>query len=194
MNILLKKFPTKLKVGNKIYEINSDFRNCLAIISAYEDESLTIQEKYYILLKRLYKKMPDDIEEAIKKAVLFLNCGKEVSNDEDTKRLYSFNKDGEVIYSAVSQTHDIDLESIEYLHWWKFVFFFMDVDKDCTFSYILSLRQKKNKGKLDKEEKRVWIDMRETLDLDYNPDEEFEDNEFMQKLKRGEADAQVNQH
>lgn len=189
MNALLNKFPTKIRIDNIDYEINSDYRNCLKIILAFEDDELTVEEQYYIMLSLLYKKMPENIELAIEKAILFLNCGKEHKVSE-SKRAYSFSKDSEYIYSAMNQTHNIDLESIEYLHWWKFVFLFMDVDKDCTFSYITSLRYKKNNGKLDSYDKKIWIEMREIVDLDYSSEDE-EESEFMKLLNGGDADAQV---
>jgi hypothetical protein len=192
MNALLNKFPTKIRIDDTDYEINTDYRNCLKIILAFEDDELTIEEQYFIMLNLLYKEMPENIELAIEKAILFLNCGKgyEVS---DSKRTYSFNKDSKYIYSAMNQTHNIDLESIEYLHWWKFVFLFMDVDKDCTFSYITSLRYKKNNGKLDNYDKKIWVEMREIVDLDYSCEDE-EESEFMKLLNGGDADAQVMEH
>lgn len=192
MNALLNKFPTKIRIDNIDYEINSDYRNCLKIILAFEDDELTVEEQYYIMLSLLYKKMPENIELAIEKAILFLNCGKEYEVSE-SRRTYSFSKDSEYIYSAMNQTHNIDLESIEYLHWWKFVFLFMDVDKDCTFSYITSLRYKKNNGKLDNYDKKIWIEMREIVDLDYSSEDE-EESEFMKLLNGGDADAQVMEH
>lgn len=181
MNILLNKFPQKIKIENEIYDINSDFRNCLKIIMAYEDDMLTINEKHYIMLKRLYGTIPKNIEEATEKGILFLDCGKKEENNlsDEIKRVYSFSKDSEYIYSAINQTHNTDLESIEYLHWWKFVFFFMDVNKDCTLSYFISLRDKKNKKKLNKEEKAIWIRMRNILDLDYSTEIQEDDSEFM---------------
>lgn len=192
MNALLNKFPQKIRIDNVDYEINSDYRNCLKIIMAYEDDGLTIEEKHYIMLKRLYRTMPENIEQALEKGILFLNCGEPDKNENDIKkRVYSFDKDYKYIYSAVSQTHNIDLESIVYLHWWKFVFLFMDVDKDCTFSFLVSLRDRKNKGKLDKEERRLWMDIRETVDLDYTNEPE-EESEFMKLYNEsvGDADAQ----
>ena len=192
MNALLNKFPTKIRIDNTDYEVNSDYRNCLKIILAFEDEELTIEEQYYIMLNLLYKEMPENIELAIEKAILFLNCGEEYEALE-SKRTYSFNKDSKYIYSAMNQTHNIDLESIEYLHWWKFVFLFMDVDKDCTFSYITSLRYKKNNGKLDSFDKKIWIEMGEIVDLDYSNEDE-EESEFMRLLNGGDADAQVMEH
>ena len=189
---IYSKFPTKIKVDDTVYEINSDFRNCLKIVMAYEDDELTQEEKNFILLKRLYLQMPKNREKAIEKGILFLDCGKEYkSAEENPRRVYSFKKDYSYIYSAMRQTHDVDLESIDYLHWWKFVFLFMDVDKDCTFSYLVSLRDKKNKGKLDKEEKKVWGNLREILDLDYIPLDEEEKSDFLKLYEEGiDADAQ----
>ncbi len=197
MNKIYSKFPTKIKIDNDIYDINSDFRNCLKIIMAYEDEDLTESEKNYILLKRLYLQMPTNKEKAIERGIYFLDCAKEYksSTNELTKRVYSFNKDYSYIYSAMKQTHDVDLENIDYLHWWKFVFLFMDVNKDCTFSYLVSLRDKKNKGKLDKEEKKAWGQLREIVDLDYVREEEEEKNDFLRKYEEGSnADAQQITH
>lgn len=193
MNALLNKFPTKVRIDNIDYEINTDYRTCLRIILAFEDEELTIEEQYYIMLNLLYKEIPNNIELAIEKGILFLNCGEMCNTEETNKRTYSFNKDAKYIYSAMNQTHDIDLENIEYLHWWKFVFLFMDVDKDCAFSYITSLRYKKNNGKLDKYDKKVWLEMREVVDLDYHPEDD-EESEFMRLLNGGDADAQLMEH
>lgn len=184
MNSLLNRFPTKIRIDNIDYEINTDYRNCLKIILAYEDKELTLEEQHYILLQRLYKKIPKSIEKAIEKGILFLNCGEVEKKDitDYTERVYSFEKDSKYIYSAMNQTHNIDLESIEHLHWWKFVFLFMDLDKDCTFNYLVSLRNKKNKGKLDKEERKIWISMRRIIDLDYSDDEEVEEESKFMKL------------
>ena len=193
MNALLTKFPTKIRIDDIDYEINSDYKNCLKIILAYEDESLMSSEQNYIMLKRLYKIIPENIEEAIEKGIKFLNCGEEKKNtitDAD-KRVYSFEKDSKFIYSAVKQTHDVDLESIEFLHWWKFVFLFMDVNKDCTFSYLISLRSKKAKGKLDEYEKKAWFSMREIVDLDYVSPEDEEEDEFFKEWNGDDADAQL---
>ena len=69
MNPLVDKFPTKIKIDDQILDINTDFRNCLKIILAFEDDNLTIEEKYYIMLMRLYGNIPNNQEEAIRKAI-----------------------------------------------------------------------------------------------------------------------------
>lgn len=184
MNVLTDKFPTKIKVNNKILKINSDFRNCIKIIQAFEDDDLFDEEKYLILIEKLYIDEVDtkDIEEAIIKGIKFLDLGEE-NNDKDSitsKRLYSFIKDDNYIYTGIRQSHNIDLNSIEYLHWWNFVYLFLDIGQDCMFNQLIYYRQRKNEGKLTKDEKKVYMSMRKILDLDYYDDDE--DDEFMKKL------------
>ena len=184
MNVLTDKFPTKIKVNNKILKINSDFRNCIKIIQAFEDDDLFDEEKYLILIKTLYIDEVDteDIEEAIIKGIEFLDLGEE-NNDNDSstsKRLYSFIKDDNYIDTGSRQSHNIDLNSIEYLHWWNFVYLFLDIGQDCMFNQLIYYRQRKNEGKLTKDEKKVYMSMRKILDLDY--DAADDDDEFMKKL------------
>lgn len=189
MNPLIDKFPTKIKIDDEILEINTDFRNCLKIILAFEDENLTIEEKYYIMLKRLYGFIPNNQEEAIKKAILFLDCGEDHSSNEDKPRIYSFSKDAKYIYSAIEvSSPGTDLENIEYLHWWKFYYKFFDIKEGTTFSNIISLRDKKNRGKLSKEEKLVFIESRKILDLDYDNEPSEEESKFMNLFNDGGVD------
>lgn len=185
MNVLTDKFPTKIKVNDKILRINSDFRNCIKIIQAFEDEDLFDEEKYLILIKRLYvdEVEENDFEEALIKGIKFLDLGEENKKNSNTsKRLYSFIKDDSYIYTGIRQSHNIDLNSIEYLHWWNFVYLFLDIGQDCMFNQLIYYRQRKNEGKLTKDERKVYLSMRKILDLDYVEDDEEEDDEFMQKL------------
>ena len=184
MNVLLDKFPTKALIDGKVYELNTDFRSCLKIILAFEDEELFDDEKIEIMLLNLYgENIPDNIEEAIRKALYFLDCGEtedenKVGNRKNATRLYSFTKDAKYIYSAIKQTHGIDLENIEYLHWWKFVYLFFD------------LRNRKKKGKLNKEERRIYIQLYDILELDNKPqlteEEQKKVDKFMSLLEEAE--------
>ncbi len=185
MNALTDKFPCKIRLDEKIYDINADFRNCIRIIQAFEDGDLSITDKYEILIRRLYKTVPDDnILLAIERGIEFLNLGEKPRvENATTKRVYSFEKDSQYIYSAIKQTHQIDLEEVDFLHWWKFVYLFSDVNADCAFSNMVSLRDKRNRGKLTKEEREIFNRSRELLDLDYDDEPSEEEQEFMRLLE-----------
>ncbi len=186
MNILLERLPTVAEIDGIEYEINTDFRNCLKIILAFEDAELTAYEKNTIMLKLLYKEIPQDVKQAQKIAVMFLNCGEEnkASASESGSKVYSFEKDSRYIYTAINQTHRIDLEKIDYLHWWKFCYMFMDLKEDCFFTKLVDLRNRKNKGKLSKEEKEYCYKTKDIIDLPQiqTAGEAEAENEFMRLL------------
>ena len=195
MNTLIDKFPTKALIDGRVYELNTDFRSCLKIILAFEDDELLDFEKAEIMLRNLYgENIPKNTDEAIRKAIYFLDCGEEDDEKKvgtsNSTRLYSFTKDAKYIYSAIKQTHGIDLESIEYLHWWKFVYLFLDLNPECFFCKIIDLRNKKKKGKLSKEERRLYIQLCDILELNDKPkfteEEQKEIDEFMELLKQAE--------
>ena len=100
MNLLTDDLPYAFEIDDKIYEIDTDYKNCLCIIQAWEDNELSTEEKVIITLERLFDEFPHNIEVAIQKAILFLNCGEEEQNEEKKKqkRLYSFNQDSKYIY------------------------------------------------------------------------------------------------
>lgn len=185
MNVLLERLPTAVEISGKVYEINSDFRDCLNIILAFEDPELTEYEKRIVMLDLLYKEMPDDIVEACRVAVKFLNCGEEIGKSHKTKtRLYSFEKDAKYIFTAINQSHSIDLEKVEYLHWWKFCYMFLDVGEDCFFSHLVDLRARKAKNKLTKEEKEFCNNNPDLIDLPkvFSAEEIIEQNELLRIL------------
>lgn len=179
MNILSDKLPTKIKVNNNIYDINYDYRTIINILLAFEDDELTKDEQMYIMLKNLYKQdIPEnDIEEALKKGIKFIDGGVVEENKANEKRIYSFKKDGNYIFSGINQTHHIDLTEKTNLHWWVFLSLFMDMSADCTFGELVYYRKRKNENKLTKEEKEQYKKIKKLVDLN------DEDNESIHARK-----------
>lgn len=170
MNILTDKLPTKIKVNKNIYDINYDYKTAIKTLMAFEDNELTQNEKCYILLNNIYKdKIPKNDEiEAINKAIKFLNLGVDIKDnkDEEKPRIYSFKKDSSYIYSGISQSHNIDLESENNFHFWKFMSLFMDMTPECMFGEIIYYRKRKQEGKLTKEEKQQYNKIKDLLELE----------------------------
>ncbi len=187
MNILIEQLPSAVEIDGEIYELNTDFRTCLSIILAYEDLELTIHEKHGIMLQLLYKEIPDNTDKACKLGVKFLNCGEDqegVSDSDGIGRLYSFEKDAVYIYSAIKQSHGIDLEEVDYLHWWKFSYMFLDLKEDCFFNRLIHLRRQKKLGKLTKEERELYYKIKDIVDIPEarTSEEQSVADEFMRLL------------
>lgn len=186
MNALIERLPTVAEINDVEYELDTDFRTSLKIILAFEDVELTTQEKNLIMLRLLYmNNIPQNIEKASELAALFLNCGDtEKEGPTQGKRVFSFEKDSQYIYTAINQTYGIDLENVPYLHWWKFCMMFKDLKENCFFTRLCDLRNRKYKGKLTKEEKEYCYKISDIIDLpEPRTSEEIQaENEFMAKL------------
>jgi hypothetical protein len=187
VNILTDALPVAVEINHTEYPINTDFKTCLNIIMAFEDNELTPQEKQIVFLNSIYPTMPDDAEQAIEKAMLFLNGGATDETETDGMRLYSFAKDANFIFAAFRQTHGIDLQTAQ-LHWWEFLALFMDLGSETTWSQLVSLRKRLKTGKATKEEKQLAREMPELLDvpdIDTRTLEEKElENEFLRKVEQ----------
>jgi len=153
MNLLVDAPPNELEIDGRQYAVNSDFRSCLRIILAFEDNDLTSAEKQMIMLNNLYPVIPNNVQAAFTKGGWFLNGGKASQDEDETApRLYSFSRDADLIFAAFRQTHSIDIKTVD-LHWWEFLALFMDLGADTTFCNLINLRKRVKTGKATKEEK-----------------------------------------
>ncbi|MDD4390587.1 MAG: bacteriophage Gp15 family protein [Eubacteriales bacterium] len=171
MSILTDYLPEAVEIEGEVYELNTDFRTGIDIMLAYEDFHLSDREKVMVMVMLLYKEMPQNLHEAARLAVKFLNCGDDAKDGAAgiaQERLYSFEKDAKYIYSAINQSHGIDLNDVPYLHWWKFCYMFLDLKEDCFFTRMIYYRKNLPQGKLTKEEREYCSAIRDILELPQN--------------------------
>ncbi|MGN0363700.1 MAG: Gp15 family bacteriophage protein [Bilifractor sp.] len=169
---MLGSLPTKLKVKDHEYKIETDYRNILVILQAYNDKDLTDRDKVFIILRRLYRdelpKIPqEDYEEALKAANDFIECRQHGENKKASPRIINWEKDEQILFPAINKAAGCEVRALPYLHWWTFLGYFQSVDSDSTWGYILALRQKRAKGKkLEKFEREFWNANREICMVD----------------------------
>jgi hypothetical protein len=179
--------PVAVEINGQEYPINTDFRTCLRVILAFEDNELTAYEKQMIMLGNLYPEPIEDIQKASEMGMKFLNMGKDNDEEDDNPRLYSFEKDASFIFAAFRQTHGIDLETAE-MHWWKFLTLFMDLGADTAFCNLVGLRKRVKSGKASKEERQVAYemgDMFELPEIDTRTWQEKEEDERLMRMLKG---------
>lgn len=154
MNIILEQLPQAVMIDGAAVPINTDFRVCLKIIQAMEDDVLMEHEKLTVLMDLLYPEPPENTALALSQGLKFLNLDKEADATKlNQPQVYSLEKDSSYIYTAFKSSFNIDLNDIEYLHWWKFRSLFADLGKDCFFNTLVSLRSRQQSGKLTDSEK-----------------------------------------
>ena len=157
---MIGALPTSLEVGGKDWEIRSDYRNILTVFEALEDNELSDQEKLYVTLLRLYvdfNSMPKECyQEAYEKVMQFIECH-DRSDDKKNPKLINWQKDEQMIFPAINAVAGCEVRAIEYMHWWTFLGYFESVDNESLWSFVLSIRQKRAKGKkLEKYEQEFY--------------------------------------
>ena len=151
--------PTSLDVGGKSWAINSDFRDVLRTLTAFEDPDVSDEEKAFICLHNTYPDLDDmprgDLQAAFDAAVAFIDHGS-VDSGRPSPRTMDWTQDANLIFPAVNKVAGLEVRGVEYMHWWTFMGYFMEI-KDTTYATILGLRGKKARGKkLEKDEKEFW--------------------------------------
>lgn len=146
MNLLIDLLPTTVNIEGIEYEINSDFRTSILFELLMQDVEIEDGEKTIQALELYYRECPHNIEEAVNKMLWFYSCSKERDLKSNRKtgskaeQIYDFDYDDEYIYSAFLDQYGIDLNDIEYLHWWKFKAMFKSLKEDNEIVKIMGYR------------------------------------------------------
>jgi hypothetical protein len=156
---MIGRLPTSLTVADVEYRIRTDFRDVLNIIAAYGDPELEDMEKAYVCLCVLYEdfeSIPQEhYEAAYKAAVSFIDCGMP-TDGRGSARTMDWEQDEPILFPAINKVAGCEVRAMEYLHWWTFMGYFMEIHEG-IFSHVLSIRHKKAKGKkLEKWERDFW--------------------------------------
>lgn len=158
---MIGELPRSLTVNGVEYDIRTDFRDILNILIAFNDPELEEREKAYICLFILFEDFEaipqEDYEAASAAAVCFIDHRSEGAGEpKKSPRLMDWEQDESLLFPAVNKVAGFEVRSVKYLHWWTFIGYFMEISEG-AFSNILSLRQKKAKGKkLEKWEREFW--------------------------------------
>lgn len=179
--------PYSLEVNGVEHPIRTDFRDIMRVLFAMNDPNLEDNEKAYVCLYVIFEDFdeldPNDYEAAFKAASYFIDCGEEKSEKAPTKSTIDFQQDERLLISAVNRVAGCEVRSMEYLHWWTFMGYFMEIG-ECTYSTVLSIRAKKNKGKkLEKWEQEFWSANKDICEIrEKLSDDDKEDYELLKEM------------
>lgn len=148
-SILLDYLPETVEVDGIEYAINSDFRTGIIFEKILNDKELDNREIVHTALELYYQDdMPDDIGEALNAILNFYSCGVrkkgtnsgKAGNGINQPRIYDFDCDADYIFAAFLTQYGIDLNEIEYMHWWKFQALFKSLESHNKIVEIIGYR------------------------------------------------------
>ena len=158
--------PTAVEFGGREWAIETDYRQVLRVLAAYEDPDLSDAEKVMVCLYNLYvdfEEIPrEQLQAAYDAATAFIDNG---NVGEQGPRTMDWTQDAALIFPAVNKAAGFEVRGVPYMHWWTFLGLFMEI-KDSVYSTVLGLRQTRARGKkLEKWEKEYWAQNRRLCEL-----------------------------
>lgn len=163
-NLLLDSLPETLTVDGREYPIFSDFRTGIILEKILEEETDSRIIFGEIMSLFFAEEIPENHEEAISAVLNFYMCGEKPRKKRSSqkngappkKKLYDFVYDSDYIYAAFMTQYHIDLNDIEYLHWWKFMAMFKGLESHNKIIEIIGYRQA-NLGEISNKKERARI-------------------------------------
>ena len=185
---MIGALPEVLTVGGEDYRIRADYRNILQVFEAFQDPELEPEEKWIVAIYLLFDGFScgDDVlqaaqngfhlEEAMKQIEWFISAGQP---EKEVLELptYNWKQDEQIIFSAVNKVAGKETRELGYLHWWTFLGYFNEVGEG-TFSFVVGIRDKLNKGKkLEKHEKEFLSHNKDLVRLEKPKTKEEQEQE-----------------
>lgn len=157
---MIGELPTSVEVNGHTHPIRTDFRDVLTVITAFNDPDLEDKEKLFFCLYVMYEDFdelsPEDYQDAYTQVTRFIDCGELPKEGSAHPRLMDWEQDERILFPAINSVAGFEVRSSTYIHWWTFMGYFMEI-REGVFSQVLSLRQKRAKGKkLEKWEQEFW--------------------------------------
>lgn len=152
LNLLMDILPEYVTIDGEEYFIDTNFRNGI-IFEKITFSDIPIKNKVAQLLPIFYtEQMPRNTTVAMETIIGFYSCGVDPKKTDTPKRrkngnvvlkpkmIYDYFHDAPYIYAAFMGNYGIDLNDIEYLHWWKFHALFRGLPSSAKIVEIMGYR------------------------------------------------------
>ena len=198
MSLLTSRLPTSVIINNLEFKLNTNFRNSIIFEELILNEDISKEQVQNKALELYYNRpiIKEYRFPALQGIMWFYSCGRpeeetegrrEQHNNTKISDIYSFKYDDEYIYSAFLGQYGIDLQDIDYLHWWKFKAMFKSLKNDNKIVEIMGYRSMDLNSIKDKEQKAFYKKMQDIYKLPeiINKDELEKQNALEEALLNG---------
>ena len=185
MSILTQELPNFLLVRDKKCPIKTDFKTWL-IFSEMIGNGGDLSDKIPQIFSMVFYELPPNLFDALIAIMEFYGKSKKVDNKNGSgniKRLFDFEYDAELIYSAFVQQYKIDLCDTD-IHWWKFKALFEGLSEETHFMKVMQYRSMDLSKIKDKEQKNFYKKMKRLYRLPDNRCEEEKETDFVNSFEK----------
>ncbi len=190
--------PEYVKIGERKYKINTDFRVAIECNNIANNENIGDFERVLAIIYKLFGEdglnNSQDWEKLLELGIKYLCLGRELSDVEDEPDM-DFNQDMDYIEASFMSDYRIDLTTTK-MHWWKFYNLIEGLSNSelgncCVLNRIRNLRtydvsqikDRKEKARIIKAKNRVALKREED---DISSEEKDNQDEFFTALEGGD--------
>ena len=132
-----------------------------------------------------------DYQDAYEAAITFIEC--HISDRKPSPKVVNWEKDEQLIFPAINKVAGMEVRAVPYMHWWTFLGYFQSIDREDIWGFILTIRQKRAKGKkLEKYEKDFLNANRDICEVEFREEKATTEDSlakmFNELLKNGGGD------
>ena len=164
--------PEYVKIGDKKYKINTDFRIAIECNKIATDETIKDSERTLAIIYKLFGdeglNSPEDYNKLIELGLKYLSMGEEIEKNNDEPDM-DFEQDMDYIVTSFISDYGKDITK-EKMHWWTFMNLMNGLSNSefgncCILNRIRNIRNmdpkeikdKKARDKLIKAQKKVAL-------------------------------------
>ena len=188
------ELPTYIEIDGEPFKIrdNGDFRMVLHCFEVLNAQDLDAKERIIATLMVFYEDFNTiedvlnfkGVETAIRSLFDFINCG-QPEPSKSSPNLIDWEKDSNLICSAINNVAGKEIRAEKYIHWWTFMGYYMAIG-ECALTHIVSIRYKLAKSeKLEKHEKKFKLENPQYFNVDLRNAEQREADNYIDSLWNG---------
>lgn len=188
MNFFYEAFPDTVNIRGEEVSIITDFREYIRLLDMLKCNELNAYQKRAILGDYFLDEITvdDDAIDALTEFVVMDLDSKGKDSDEDDldennseqsgskKNLFSYEIDYPFILSGFLRDYGIDLNTVDYLHWWKFRMLFDGLSEDTEIKQrimyrgidLLDIKDKGERKRIAKIQRRIQLPAEALSDYD----------------------------
>ena len=166
-------YPEYVKIDDKLYKINTDFRVAIKCNEIAQDDSINDFERALGIIYTLFGDdgidTPKHYEKLLEKAKKYLSCGVDNIKDNNEEVDMDFVQDMDYIEASFMSDYHIDLSNTK-MHWWKFYNLINGLSNSelgncCVLNRIRNLRNYDIKQIKDPKEKKKIMEAKKQVAL-----------------------------
>lgn len=174
-NILTSQLPNSITVEDREIKIYSDFRKWIELETTFQSD-VSDEKKLTTLLSlfpknELAKLKSGCMTDLVDATMQFFNCGDRIKENKSkgagtTAKVYSYDVDQYRIFSDFKRYYNIDLTTVESMHWWIFKQLLFELPEESSFKQVLVFRTIAITSSMTQSQKQYYAQMKAKYSLD----------------------------